>query len=313
MIGFGCAITSRAKYETFAAPGIALASEPDSIVVARESGGTLSHAYNAILDELATVEGLEGLVLLHQDLEITNPSFCDQLRRYLAEPEVAIVGAAGAENVRGLTWWEPGPVVGDYEWAYRRNGGGAVTMDNWTNYIHAEGPHPVDAVDGMLLALSPWAVANLRFDESLDPSAHGYDIDICLQAREADRRVIVGGGLGVTHHHELEVLTDSDEWVQTHVRVAEKWKGRFGEDNGHIDWERRARIAEAEAGAAKIARDELNLLRNESDRRSLIFWQRIELLERRLELVKRLAAPLRPARRALHRARERRGRGPDSV
>ena len=38
----------------------------------------------------------------------------------------------------------------------------------------------VDTVDGFVLVLSPWAVRNLRFDESLG-QLHGYDFDFCLQ------------------------------------------------------------------------------------------------------------------------------------
>lgn len=303
MIAFGCAMTSQWKFERFASPGIRLAAEPDSVVLTRRSDGTLSQAYNSILDEVASGEAVEALVLLHQDLEITNPEFVAAVRRYLTDPEVAVLGAAGAENVSGLTWWEPGPVVGDYGWAYERNGGGSVVMDDWTDYVQATGAHPVDAVDGMLMILAPWAIANLRFDEEIDPSAHGYDIDLCLQARAAGRTVLVGGGLGVIHHHELEVLTDSRDWVEAHVRIAEKWEERLGPRGGQTDWKRRARLAEAEAGAAKIARDELNLLRNEADRRSLILWERIVTLERRLELLKRVAAPFRPAVNALRRAR----------
>ena len=298
MIVFGCAITSRRKFGRCAEPGIRRAAEPDSVVLARPSEVTLSRAYNELLDEVAGHDSVEGLVLLHQDLEITNAGFADAVRGYLADPEVAILGAAGAENVRGLTWWEPGPVVGDYGWAYERDGGGSVAMDNWTNYTAATGAHPVDAVDGMLMIFSPWAIQNLRFDEEIDPSAHGYDIDICLQARAAGRKVIVGGGLGVIHHHELEVLTDSSDWIEAHIRVADKWADRFESENGSTDWKLRARRAEAEAGAAKIARDELNLLRNEADRRSLLFWERIETLERRLALVRRMSAPIRALRRA---------------
>ena len=46
----------------------------------------------------------------------------------------------------------------------------------------------VDSVYGLLLALSPWAVRNLRFDESLGPR-YGHDFDLCAQARAAGRKV----------------------------------------------------------------------------------------------------------------------------
>jgi GT2 family glycosyltransferase len=59
--------------------------------------------------------------------------------------------------------------------------------------------HDVDAVDGLLLVLSPWAVRNLRFDEDRFTGFHGYDADICFQARAAGKRVVVDE-IAVVHH-----------------------------------------------------------------------------------------------------------------
>ena len=46
----------------------------------------------------------------------------------------------------------------------------------------------VESLDGFVMAFTPWAMRNLRFDESLG-KLHGYDLDICLQAREAGKKV----------------------------------------------------------------------------------------------------------------------------
>jgi GT2 family glycosyltransferase len=305
MIAFGSAVTSQEKYERFALPGCRLAAEPDSVLIAMPNeGSTLSQGYNRILDQLAERDDLEAVVLLHQDLEIANPDFVEVVRDCLTDPEVAIIGAAGAPRVHGLDWWEPGPVIGDFEWAYQRDGGGTVAKDNWTNFVEVTGVHPVDAVDGMILVLSKWAARNLRFDERIDPSAHGYDIDICFQATEAGKQIVVAG-LGVTHHHELEVMMSYDAWIQAHIRIAEKWEGRLAEAGRDGDWKQRARRAEAEAGAAKIDRDSLSMLRNEADRKAGIFWERIVTLERRQRVLKRLAGPLKGPIVAARRRRER--------
>ncbi len=152
MIAFCSAVTSQDKYERFALPGCRLAAEADSVLIAAPNeGSTLSQGYNGILDQLAERDELEAVVLLHQDLEIRNPDFVEVVRGCLADPEVAIIGAAGAPRVRGLDWWEPGPVIGDFEWAYQRDGGGTVAKDNWTNFVEVTGVHPVAAVDGMIL------------------------------------------------------------------------------------------------------------------------------------------------------------------
>ena len=78
--------------------------------------------------------------------------------------------------------------------------------------------------------LSPWAVRNLRFDEQL-ARRHGYDVDICLQARAAGRKVVTAD-LRVVHHHSLDLLPDAEEWIQAHIALAEKWEGQLGIGDG---------------------------------------------------------------------------------
>jgi hypothetical protein len=114
-------------------------------------------------------------------------------------------------------------------------------------------------LDGFVLALSPWAVRNLRFDEGLGSQIHGYDLDFCLQVREAGRKVMTAD-FKVVHHHSLELLRDPEVWIAAHMKIAEKWEGRMpgiGLPNwgaSSDDWKLRARLAEAEAGATRLER-----------------------------------------------------------
>jgi GT2 family glycosyltransferase len=108
--------------------------------------------------------------------------------------------------------------------------------------------------------MSPWAVRELRFDESLG-QLHGYDYDMCLQARAAGKKVIAED-LRVVHHHSLKLLQDVDGWISAHIRVAEKWDGRFNNRPPGLDWRQRALRAEAEADAAKLLRIASNELRD---------------------------------------------------
>ncbi len=104
----------------------------------------------------------------------------------------------------------------------------------------------VDTVDGFVLALSPWTVRNVRFDESLG-QLHGYDFDFCLQVRAAGRKVVTAD-FKVVHHHSLDLISDPETWIDAHMRVAEKWDGRMpGVGAAGGDWRQRARRAEAEA------------------------------------------------------------------
>src|SRR5438477_61536 len=109
----------------------------------------------------------------------------------------------------------------------------------------------VDSLDGFVMVLSPWAVRELRFDESLGTSLHGYDFDFCCQARAAGKKVVTAD-VQVVHHHSLTLVSDPEAWIAAHMRLAEKWDGRVdGARDGAGDWKPRARRAEAEAAEAK--------------------------------------------------------------
>jgi hypothetical protein len=197
-------------------------------------------------------------VLLHQDVEIADPGFSAKVRQALADPDVAIAGCAGAVGVRSLAWWEGSVTWASVTQRYEEFGGGEVPGISWRE----ESPPPytgtgeVDVVDGCLLALSPWAVGNLRFDESIG-RAHGYDVDICLQARAAGKKVVTEN-LRVVHHHSLDLLPDPEEWIQTYVALAEKWDGLADAGRGEAEasaYRLRMGYAELQRDAALAALD----------------------------------------------------------
>ena len=106
---------------------------------------------------------------------------------------------------------------------YYEHGGGELEGYGWARPAAPLGE--VDAVDGFLLVLSPWAVRNVRFDETL-PTGHGFDVDYCLQVREAGRKVVTAD-LRAIHHRTLELVSDFEIWVEGHIQLAEKWDGRW--------------------------------------------------------------------------------------
>jgi hypothetical protein len=254
MIAFASAITKPDVYDECAGPGIELAAEPDSVIIANSASGSIFRSYNLILDQAAQLEDLEALVLLHQDAEIVDPQFCAKLRRALAEPDVGVVGCVGAVGVRSIAWWEGSVTWASFTHRYSELGGGdlpAFGFDGEPRPAYAR-TGEVDTVDGFVLACSPWTVRNVRFDESLGQALHGYDFDFCLQVREGGHKVLTED-FQVVHHHSLDLVSDPDTWIEAHMRVAEKWDGRMphvGEEGG--DWKARARRAEAEAAVLRV-------------------------------------------------------------
>ena len=131
--------------------------------------GSIFESYNALLDQAAERDDLEALVLVHQDAEIVDADFCAHVREALADPEVGVVGCVGAIGVRSIAWWEGSVSLASFVHRYDEHGGGDLPAFSWA---WDEAPPyarigEVDTLDGFLLVLSPWAVRNVRFDESL--------------------------------------------------------------------------------------------------------------------------------------------------
>lgn len=296
MIAFGSIITKPEAYLQYARPGIELAAESDSEVFAFSSVGPIARGCNLLMDTAGNSDDLEALVLLHPHAEITDPDFCAKVRQALADPEVGLVGAAGATGVQSLAWWEGQISRGGVTHRYDDYRGGRIAAYKWAS----TGPAPaeVEVIDGFLMVLAPWVVHNLRFDESL-VLGHGFDVDICRQVRQAGRKVMTCD-IQATHHHALELFSDKQSWVEAHIRLAEKWDSPdYGDDQDA--WRARARRAEAEREVARAR----------AYSRELAADAHVLGLERELEEALdstswRLTAPLRAASASVRRWRGRR-------
>jgi GT2 family glycosyltransferase len=247
VIAFGSPIADAESYWQYAERGIRLAAEPDSVVLPFAEAGSLSRSCNLLLEHAAARDDLEAFVLLHPHAELVDPDLCAKARRALSDPDVGIVGCAGASGVRSIAWWEGELSCAPNVIRYEEFGGGQLPAFSW----RAAGAPPaeVDALDGFVMVLSPWVVRNLRFDESLVEGL-GVDVDFCFQVRESGRKAVTAD-LRVIYHRSLELVSDPKVWVHAHMRFAEKWEGRLLEAPGEDGWRGRARRAEAEREAAR--------------------------------------------------------------
>jgi glycosyl transferase family 2 len=267
MIAFGCAITDHELYRRCAEPGLQLVAEPDSKILPFGSAGlgdaSIFRNYNLLMEEAGKLDDLETLVLLHQDAQIVDPEFCQKIRGVLRDPDVGLVGCAGAIGVRNIAWWDGSVTLASFSHQYEEYGGGEILGSTFN--IEEAPPEArtgeVDTIDGFMMALSPWVVENIRFDENLG-RFHGYDFDLCQQVRTAGKKVMTEH-IRVIHHHSLELIGDVEGWVAAHMRVAEKWDGKLPPTQTVPgDWKDRTRWAEArrdaalmQANAAELARD----------------------------------------------------------
>lgn len=297
VIAYGCSILKPDVYRRAAEPGIRRAAEPGSVILANAATGSVARSLNLLLDQAAGLPGLEALVLVHEDAELLDADFASRLRSALSDPDVAIVGCVGARGVRDIAWWDGTVTWNSAAYRYSELGGGRLSFP-----VAADpSPGEVDAVYGVLMALSPWAVTHLRFDESVG-MLHGYDFDVCRQAHAAGRRILAAD-LHVAHHHSLDLVSEIEIWVGAHMRAAELWDEQ-GPPPGSPDeaWRARARAGEAAAGAArllaasKLLHADANAQRDERELesiRSSLSWRMTEPLRRANALLRRLRARAR--------------------
>lgn len=249
MIVFGSSMTDPESYRRWARPGILMAAEADSEIYAFAAVGSICRSYNLLLDRAASVEGLEALVLVQQEVEILDPDLCRKARDALSDPEVGAVGPMGATGVESIAWWEGDISAAPVRLRYQRFGGGEVPAFSWKP--HRPPPADVDALDGRLLVLSPWAVRNVRFDESLS-LGFGYDLDLSLKVREAGRRLRTADLPIAIRTRSLRIVKDLDLWIEGHITAGQRMETRLPRARtADGEWKDRARRAEAAREAAR--------------------------------------------------------------
>lgn len=211
MFVFASCVGNEATYRARALPGLRTVAEPDAVLVeATADGGSIFAAYDEVLDAVCDLDGVEALVLMHEDVELLDPTFCSTVRsRFAASPDCAVIGAIGASGVTSLAWWEG------------RGAGHVVETRGTVDF--GRHPCPVDTLDGLLLVLSPWAIANLRYGPELAALGgfHGYDAELCFAARAAGRSVWVER-LPLIHHTKGG-FGDVDAYARADASFRARW------------------------------------------------------------------------------------------
>ncbi|MCU4185058.1 FkbM family methyltransferase [Acidiferrimicrobium sp. IK] len=207
-LGYGVYVEDEDRYRSCAKVSLRAHLSPDSTLVESRDGSSISASYNDILDSFSGDDRPRAVVLMHEDVSIIEPDFEEKIQAAFLDDDVAIVGVVGGAEVSGMEWWSG-----------KRYG---RCSDNGTGLIDfGGGDHDVEIVDGLLMALSPWAVRNLRFDASNFPGARGYDADICFQAQAAGKKVRVID-LPVFHHDKPGPI-DQLAFGQAQAAFASKW------------------------------------------------------------------------------------------
>ncbi|MDP2710945.1 MAG: glycosyltransferase [Solirubrobacteraceae bacterium] len=213
MLAICIPVTSWGDYEAYALPGVErlVAAAPDTLVLAETSTGSYQATVNAMLDRLARVPSVDAAVVIHQDVEMLDTS-ASLLATQFRNDQIAIIGAIGSTARAGLRWWMGAP-----------RGLRIELPEPFPAMVLSGGSAIVAAVDGVMLAFSPWAVQNLRFDERFADNFHGYDIDICLQA-QAHNKLVAVEDLPLRHYQVDGLRGGRDTtWIAAEIDIRKKW------------------------------------------------------------------------------------------
>lgn len=202
VIAYGSCVGSWGRLHANVVPRIG-----DRPLLALSGQTSIAVAYNTILDAFAG-QGFDAVVLLHDDLEITDPDAEAKFLTALAEPGVGLVGVAGGGASHGLAWWDANPV------------GHQLTDVGLIDFGRRSGD--VIVLEGSVLVFGPEAVKTLRFDTTF-PGFHSYD-EISMQACAAGMRCVVADV--DTHHHTrmgFKSQASHDQWAAGDRAFREKW------------------------------------------------------------------------------------------
>ena len=207
MIVVGCCVGPGGRYQQIAGPSLERVLRPPDQLVLIEDATGICTAYNAVLAAARAAPECEGVLLVHDDVELVGDDVRDLLSALLREPGVGVVGVAGGRDLAWGKWWSGRVLAGRNNDTAGSRTLGAPTAD-------------VDAVDGCLMLVTPQAL-HLDFDADGFPGYHGYDVDFSLQVRSAGLRVVtrpVGyrhldkGSLGDVVAFETAMRTLEGKW-----------------------------------------------------------------------------------------------------
>lgn len=206
---YGCCVGSWDKFTRYVVPRVPaespLFTTPGNIG-SRVFG--IARAYNAILDIFPVYDGaLEGLILVHDDLEMIDPSTEDKVRSEFADPTVGLVGVAGGGGA-SLYWWEHNPV------------GHQLTDVMSIDFGSRTGN--VELIEGSFMALSPRVARAVSFDTRFT-GFHGYD-EFAAQVRALGLRVVVAD-IDTHHHNPMGYRSEESaaECRRANELYREKW------------------------------------------------------------------------------------------
>ena len=178
---------------------------------------TLFSAYN---EGIRRAKG-EVLCFMHEDIIIHAQEWGKRLVKIFEDTTIGLIGVIGSQFLpkTDASWWNCGAQVGEIIQGNHDVYGDYSVWHNYSNAIQGQ----VDAVvvDGCFMALPSAIFNHICFDEEKFSSFHAYDLDICMQVLEQDKRVVVIDKLLIEHKSSGIVGTD---YISQRAIFFNKWE-----------------------------------------------------------------------------------------
>ncbi len=178
---------------------------------------SISSVYNLLK---AQAKG-KYICFLHEDILFLESNWGLELKNIFENNEnIALVGVAGATYKSKIpsTWSciNNKFLVKNYIQHYKKiNKNKDIFFSNFTSDASE-----VVFVDGLFMCITDVLNKKILFDEELIKGFHGYDFDLCLQAKSNNFKIVVSKNIQLEHFSEGGINFD---WYKTYRALCKKW------------------------------------------------------------------------------------------
>lgn len=144
----------------------------------------------------------EVLCFMHDDVLFRSSNWGGTIKTHFQENEsVGVIGFAGTHFLPDMPmYWDESPLISEYNLTTKRGKTEkCFSVEHFGNHSIVE----VVAVDGLCFFMRRILFEKVAFDEKTFSGFHLYDMDICMQAREAGYKVCVCNNVLVEHFYEF--------------------------------------------------------------------------------------------------------------
>ena len=177
------------------------------------------------------------LCFMHEDLVFHSKDWGQRVEEVFNDKGIGCLGVIGSKFLpnQPAAWWLCHATEGYLIQGYRDTKGNYKTFVDSTNLKPKE-LKDVVVVDGCWFCIMREMFDAIRFDEETYSSFHCYDMDICMQVIEQQKRVVVTGDIAIEHRSMGNVGKD---FYNQLALFYNKWKEKLpystmGEIPGHI-------------------------------------------------------------------------------